>query len=63
METFFISEKYFTPEELKAFKEQHKYDIKDIDYTSTKEIDFTEKEEKAFLLQKGYPKILARFFA
>ena len=63
MEVIFISEKYFTPDEIKSFKERHNYDIKEIKYTSSSEIDFSNKEEKDFLLQKGYPKILARFFA
>ena len=64
LETFYISETYFTLEEIKNFKEKFGYDIKEIDYTSaTGEIDFTKKDEKEFLLSKGYPKILARFFA
>jgi len=62
METIYISEKYFTTEELKAFKEQHNYDLKEIKYSTTNgEIDFSKQEEKEFLFKYGVPKILARF--
>jgi hypothetical protein len=62
MKTFYISEKHFTHTEIETFKAQHNYNIKDIEYVSLIEIDFSQKEEKDFLLKKGYPKILARFF-
>ena len=64
IESYYISEKYFTESEIKSFKEKYNYDLKEIEYSSTVgEIDFSQKDEKEFLLQKGYPKILARFFA
>lgn len=64
MEKYYISERFFTTDEIKTFKEKHNYHIKEIEYSSSiGEINFSEKEEKEFLLQKGYPKILARFFA
>ena len=63
MKTFYISEKYFTPKEIEAFKAKHNYNLKEIEYTAHDEIDFSQKAEKDFLLDKGYPKISARFFA
>lgn len=63
MKTIYISEKHFSPEEIKTFKAKHNYNLKDIEYTAHDEIDFSQKAEKEFLLEKGYPKILARFFS
>lgn len=64
LESFYISERFFTKDEISAFKEKHGFDLKEIEYSSTTgEIDFSVKEEKDFLLENGYPKILARFFA
>lgn len=64
METFLISEDYFTDLEIRLFREKHNYDLKEIEYTSSEgEIDFSDDDEKCFLLDKGYPKISARFFA
>ncbi len=63
IKTYFISERFFTNDEIKSFKNLFRFDLKDIEYSSQIEIDFNNLEEKEFLLQKGYPKILARFFA
>ena len=61
---YYISERFFTFEEIKMFKLKFGYDIKEIDYMSLNgEIDFSTKDEKEFLLKNGFPKILARFFA
>jgi len=61
---YYISERFFTKEEIKEFEATHGYDLKEIDYASaTGEIDFSISDEKSFLLEKGYPKISARFFA
>ncbi len=58
-----ISKRFFTNEELKKFKEKHGYDVTEISYASSKEIDFSVPDEKEFLMNNGFPKILARFFA
>ncbi|TDX84055.1 hypothetical protein [Epilithonimonas xixisoli] len=64
LQTIFISQKYFTKEELSLFKEKFGYQINEISYSSSGgEVDFADENEKTFLLEKGYPKILARFFA
>lgn len=60
--SFHISEKYFSKEEIKAFREKFGYDIKSLDYSSKIEVDFSNEAEKSFLLEKGYPKISARFY-
>ena len=62
IETFYISDRFFTKQELENFFNDFGYNINQIEYGSTAEIDFSEKAEKEFLLEKGYPKILARFF-
>jgi hypothetical protein len=62
-EKIYISERFFTKEELDSFVETHGYSITDISYSSTEgEIDFSSKEEKEYLLREGHPRILARFF-
>lgn len=62
LQKIFISEKSFTAKELKDFKEKHGYNIKEVSYCSKdKQIDFTDLEEKDFLLKYGIPKVLARF--
>lgn len=59
---FYISERFFTPQERKEFKEKHGYEVTEIYYMSAiGEIDFSDKEEKDFLMKYGTPKILARF--
>lgn len=64
LKTYFISERFFTKEEITSFKEKHGYDIKDISYSSIEgEIDFSEPHEKEFLLKEGFPKISDRFFS
>ena len=64
IKTIFISERYFTKEELDSFRINHGYEIKEISYSSSEgEIDFNVKDQKKFLLKEGYPKILARFFS
>jgi hypothetical protein len=58
----FISERFFTKEELDLFRSEHGYDIKEISYSNTEgEIDMSTPEQKEFLLKYGTPKILARF--
>lgn len=57
-----ISERFFTKEELIRFEKKHGYKITKIGYVAYEEIDFSLKDEKDFLMDKGYPKILARFF-
>lgn len=62
--TFYISERFFTKEELTSFRKVHDYDIKEISYSSVEgEIDFSIADQKEFLLKEGFPKILERFFA
>lgn len=62
IQTFFISERFFTKEELDSFRKEHDYDIKEISYSSVEgEIDFSIADQKQFLLKYGTPKILARF--
>ncbi len=62
IETFYISERFFTKDEIETFYKNFGYQIKDISYSSTGgEIDFSSKIEKEFLLKYGTPKILARF--
>ena len=64
IKTIFISERFFTKEELDSFRINQCYDIKEISYSSSDgEIDFNIPDQKEFLLKEGYPKILARFFA
>ena len=64
VKTYFISKRFFTDEELSTFKEKFGYELTEIDYSSSEgEIDFSDESEKKFLLEKGYPMILARFFA
>ena len=64
IKTIFISERFFTKEELDSFRINQGYDIKEISYSSSDgEIDFNIPDQKEFLLKEGYPKILARFFA
>ncbi|WP_313600618.1 hypothetical protein [Epilithonimonas vandammei] len=63
IETFYISERFFTKTELEKFEELFKYKVSEIKYSSTGgEIDFSDEKEKTFLLEKGFPMILARFF-
>ena len=58
----FISERFFTKEELDLFRSEHGYDIKEISYSSAEgEIDMSTPDQKEFLLKYGTPKILARF--
>lgn len=64
IKTFFISERFFTKEELTSFRKEQGYDIKEISYSSVEgEIDFSIDDQKEFLLKEGFPKILSRFFA
>ncbi|WP_447951313.1 hypothetical protein [Chryseobacterium koreense] len=63
LDKYHISERFFSKEELKAFREKFGYNIKDLYYSSSEEIDFAQEDEKDFLLENGYPKISARFFA
>lgn len=63
MAVFYISERFFTENELTHFEKKHRYKISDIKYAAEAEIDFSSENEKNFLLEKGYPKIHARFFA
>lgn len=60
---YYISERFFTKEELQLFEETHKGKITEISYASYFEIDFSDKEEKDFLMKKGYPMIQARFYS
>ncbi len=62
IETFYISERFFSKDEIEIFYKNFGYQIKEILYSSTgDEIDFSSKSEKDFLLKYGTPKILARF--
>lgn len=62
--TYYISERFFTKEELSSFREKNGYDIKEISYSSSEgEIDFSDTEQKEFLIKEGFPKISARFFS
>lgn len=62
IKTIFISERFFTKEELDSFRKNHGYDVKEISYSSVEgEIDMSTSEQKEFLLKYGTPKILARF--
>lgn len=64
IEKIFISERFFTSEELKEFEQKHGYKVTEISYSSVNgEIDFSISEEKEFLMREGFPMILARFFA
>ncbi|MCO5248730.1 MAG: hypothetical protein M9887_07280 [Chitinophagales bacterium] len=64
LQTFYISKRFLSEKELNDFYQKHAYQVTEISYTSSVgEIDFSKPEEKHFLMQKGYPKILARFFA
>lgn len=61
---YYISERFFTSEELKEFEQRHGYKVTEISYSSVNgEVDFSNPEEKAFLMKEGFPMILARFFA
>lgn len=62
LEKHYISEGFFTDEEIKEFKEKFGYDIRSIYYASKYEIDFSNSNEKEYLLKQGHPRILARFF-
>lgn len=61
IKSYFISKKDFTEEELSQFIVNYGYKIEEIFYSSEIEIDFSNKDEKDFLLKNGVPKILARF--
>lgn len=64
IEIIYISERFFTQEEIYSFRKKFGYDLKEIYYSSSdSEIDFSKKVERDFLLEKGFPMILARFFA
>lgn len=64
IEKIFISERFFTSEELKEFEQRHGYKVTEISYSSVNgEVDFSIPEEKEFLMREGFPMILARFFA
>lgn len=60
---FYISNRFFSELELLNFREKFGHNINEISYSSSKEIDFSNKDEKTFLFKNGYPKILARFFS
>ncbi|MFV0183977.1 hypothetical protein ACTS9U_07150 [Empedobacter falsenii] len=62
LKTFYISERFFTIDELEKFKQKFGYAVSEISYSSSIEIDFRKNDEKEFLFKKGYPMILARFF-
>lgn len=59
----YISETFFSEDEIKAFQKKFGYDIKSISYSSASVVDFSILEEKEYLLKNGHPMILARFFA
>jgi hypothetical protein len=62
LKTIYISERFFTKEEIASFRKEHGYDIKEISYSSSQgEIDFSTADQKEFLFKYGTPKILARF--
>lgn len=62
MKTYYISERFFTKEEITSFREMHGFDIKEISYSSVEgEIDMSDKSQKEFLFKYGTPMILARF--
>lgn len=59
---FFISERFFTKEELEVFEKRHGYKVSEIHYMSSSgEIDCSDPEEKDFIMKYGIPRILARF--
>lgn len=63
IESFYISSRFFSNREIKSFFEKFGYNITEISYSSSAgEIDFSNQDEKQFLFEKGYPKILSRFF-
>jgi len=62
LKTFYISERFFTKEEITSFRKEHGYDIKEISYSCESEIDFSDEDGKQYLFKEGHPKILARFF-
>ena len=62
-EKIFKSARFFTQEEFQEFKKRHGYEVTEISYACNKEIDFSQPEEKEFLMREGFPMILARFFA
>ena len=49
-EKIFISARFFTQEELQEFKKRHGYEVTEISYACNKEIDFSQPEEKEFLM-------------
>lgn len=62
IEKIFISERFFTSEELKKFEQRHGYKVTEISYSSVNgEIDCADPEEKEFIMKYGIPRILARF--
>ncbi len=63
LKTYYISAIFFTEVELKEFSEKFGNELTEISYSSKSEINFSDLKEKAFLLENGYPMILARFFA
>jgi hypothetical protein len=63
LQKFYISELFFTKEELKSFFERYGYNITEIYYSSISKIDFSKQDEKEFLFKEGISRILARFYA
>lgn len=63
LKTYYISSRFFSEKELQNFKDKYGNELTEISYSSTSEIDFSNSSEKKFLLENGYPMILARFFA
>lgn len=61
LKKFYISKNNFSDLEQDKFQKDFGYGVTTISYYSKKEIDFTDKEEKSFLLKNGLPKLLARF--
>nr|DAK36971.1 MAG TPA: Enterococcin [Caudoviricetes sp.] len=61
IDKIFISARFFTQEELQEFKNRHGYEVTEISYACKEEIDFSQPEEKEFLMKYGTPRILARF--
>lgn len=59
---YYISERFFTSEELKEFEQRHGYKVSEVYYVcSTGEINCADPEEKEFIMKYGIPRILARF--
>lgn len=62
LERYYISERFFTKEELELFEKTHGYKVTEGWYMSSQgEIDCSDPEEKAFIMKYGIPRILARF--